>query len=89
MLLMLDVYSAGEAPIAGADSRALCRSIRSRGKVDPILVADNELLAEMLAPVLSGNDLILAQGAGTVGRIARTLAEHKLQPVARTEEQHG
>ena len=87
-LLMLDVYPAGETPIAGADSRALCRSIRNRGKVDPILVADNEMLAEMLAPVLSGNDLILAQGAGTVGRIARTLADHKLQHTDRAEQQH-
>lgn len=33
---MLDVYPAGEAPIPGADSRSLCRTIRGRGKVDPI-----------------------------------------------------
>ncbi len=36
---MLDVYPAGEAPIPGADSRSLCRTIRGRGKVDPILGA--------------------------------------------------
>ncbi|WP_025901235.1 UDP-N-acetylmuramate--L-alanine ligase [Tatumella sp. UCD-D_suzukii] len=89
VLLMLEVYSAGEAPIAGADSRALCRSVRSRGKVEPILVSDNEMLADALAPALSGNDLVLAQGAGTVGRIARTLADRKLQPVTRTEELPG
>ena len=73
---MLDVYSAGESPIAGADSRALCRSVRSRGKVDPILVTDQDALLEFLAPTLSGNDLVLLQGAGTVGRIARQLAEN-------------
>lgn len=78
LLLMLDVYSAGEAPIAGADSRALCRSIRARGKVDPILVADHSLLLESLAPALSGNDLVLVQGAGTVGHIARHLAASRL-----------
>ena len=39
-LIMLDVYAAGEAPIVGADSKALCRSIRNLGKVDPILVSD-------------------------------------------------
>ncbi|MFC6379139.1 UDP-N-acetylmuramate--L-alanine ligase [Tatumella terrea] len=89
VLLMLEVYSAGEAPIAGADSRALCRSVRSRGKVEPILVSDNEMLADALAPALSGNDLVLAQGAGTVGRIARTLADRKLQQMTRTEEQPG
>lgn len=62
-LLMLDVYAAGETPIPGADSRSLCRTIRGRGKVDPILVSDPAQVAEILAPVLTGNDLILIQGA--------------------------
>ncbi|WP_241608653.1 UDP-N-acetylmuramate--L-alanine ligase [Rosenbergiella australiborealis] len=82
VLLMLDVYSAGETPIAGADSRTLCRSVRSRGKVDPILVTDQEALLDFLAPTLSGNDLVLLQGAGTVGRIARHLAENWAVPVS-------
>lgn len=85
VLLMLDVYAAGEAPIPGADSRSLCRTIRGRGKVDPILVPDHEALPEMLAPLLSGNDLILVQGAGNVGKVARKLADCRLQP----EEHHG
>ena len=88
VLLMLDVYSAGETPIPGADSRALCRTIRSRGKVDPILVPDHDDVAAMLAPVLSGNDLVMVQGAGNIGKIARTLAEHKLIPQVK-EEHHG
>ncbi|MGS6554720.1 UDP-N-acetylmuramate--L-alanine ligase, partial [Escherichia coli] len=50
-LLMLEVYPAGEAPIPGADSRSLCRTIRGRGKIDPILVPDPARVAEMLAPV--------------------------------------
>ncbi|HHE9086484.1 TPA: glutamate ligase domain-containing protein, partial [Haemophilus influenzae] len=43
-LIMLDVYAAGEAPIVGADSKSLCRSIRNLGKVDPILVSDTSQL---------------------------------------------
>ncbi|MDW8844742.1 UDP-N-acetylmuramate--L-alanine ligase [Erwinia sp. P7711] len=89
VLLMLDVYSAGETPIPGADSRSLCRTIRGRGKVDPILVSDHETVLDMLAPKLSGNDLILVQGAGNVGRIARTLSELKLQPQTKEGEHHG
>ncbi|WP_428945190.1 UDP-N-acetylmuramate--L-alanine ligase [Pantoea sp. FN060301] len=89
VLLMLEVYSAGETPIPGADSRSLCRTIRSRGKVDPILVSDHDAVMEMLAPKLSGNDLILVQGAGNVGRIARTLADNKLQPQKNEGEHHG
>ena len=88
VLLMLDVYSAGETPIPGADSRALCRSIRGRGKVDPVLVPDHDALPDMLAPLLSGKDLILVQGAGNVGKVARKLAERKLQPERKAEERH-
>ncbi len=89
ILLMLDVYSAGETAIPGADSRALCRSIRGRGKVDPVLVPEHDALPEMLAPLLSGNDLILVQGAGNVGKVARKLAECKLQPERKAEDRHG
>ncbi|KQN58108.1 UDP-N-acetylmuramate--L-alanine ligase [Erwinia sp. E602] len=89
VLLMLDVYAAGEAPIPGADSRSLCRTIRGRGKVDPILVSDHDAVLEMLLPKLTGNDLILVQGAGNVGRIARTLSELKLTLQNNGEEHHG
>lgn len=74
-LVMLDVYAAGEAPIVGADSKALCRSIRNLGKVDPILVSDTAQLGEVLDQILQDGDLILAQGAGNVSKLARTLAD--------------
>ncbi len=75
VLIMLDVYTAGEAPIAGADSRALCRSIRNLGKIDPIFVADHAQLAEIMDQVLQDGDLILAQGAGNVSKLSRQLVE--------------
>ena len=74
-LVMLEVYAAGEAPIVGADSKSLCRSIRNLGKVDPILVSDTEQLGDVLDQIIQGGDLILAQGAGSVSRISRGLAE--------------
>ncbi|EJP27471.1 UDP-N-acetylmuramate--L-alanine ligase [Haemophilus sputorum HK 2154] len=74
-LVMLDVYAAGEAPIVGADSKSLCRSIRNLGKVDPILVSDTEQLGDVLDQIIQDGDLILAQGAGSVSRISRGLAE--------------
>ena len=89
VLLMLDVYAAGEPPIPGADSRSLCRTIRNRGKLDPILVSDSETVPEVLAQVLNGDDLILVQGAGNIGKIARKLADIKLQPQTKDEEHHG
>ncbi|MDP8101973.1 UDP-N-acetylmuramate--L-alanine ligase [Phocoenobacter atlanticus] len=75
VLIMLEVYTAGEQAIAGADSRALCRSIRNLGKVDPILVSDTDKLGEVLDQVIQDGDLVLAQGAGSVSKISRNLAE--------------
>ena len=75
-LIMLDVYSAGETPIVGADSKALCRSIRNLGKVDPILLSDPAQLGTVLDQIIQDGDLILAQGAGSVSKISRGLAEH-------------
>jgi len=89
VLLMLDVYAAGEPAIPGADSRSLCRTIRSRGKVDPILVSDHGDVPDMLAPMLSGNDLILVQGAGNIGKLAKHLSEIKLQPQKREDDHYG
>ncbi|EKN4184214.1 UDP-N-acetylmuramate--L-alanine ligase [Yersinia ruckeri] len=89
VLLMLDVYAAGETAIPGADSRSLCRTIRNRGQLDPILVSDSDSVPSVLAKVLNDNDLILVQGAGNIGKVARNLAETKLQPQTKEEEHHG
>jgi UDP-N-acetylmuramate--alanine ligase len=89
VLLMLEVYPAGEAPIPGADSRSLCRTIRSRGKLDPILVSDADTTPEVLSQLLQDDDLVLVQGAGNVGKVARRLADLKLQPQKIEEEHHG
>ncbi|AMG02769.1 UDP-N-acetylmuramate--L-alanine ligase [Vibrio mimicus] len=78
VLIMLDVYSAGEKPIAGADGRSLCRTIRSRGKIDPIFVPDSQTLPSVLANILQDGDLVLTQGAGDVGKVARHLAALEL-----------
>ncbi|ELR66384.1 UDP-N-acetylmuramate--alanine ligase [Photobacterium marinum] len=78
VLVMLDVYPAGEKPIAGADGRSLCRTIRGRGKIDPIFVPHSDALPSALANIIQEGDLVLTQGAGDVGKIARKLAEMKL-----------
>lgn len=76
-LLMLDVYSAGEAPIAGADTKALARSIRLRGTVEPTIIDKNNI-APAMQRLLQGGDLLITQGAGNVGQIAIELAENNL-----------
>ncbi|MDV7104504.1 UDP-N-acetylmuramate--L-alanine ligase [Vibrio sp. TH_r3] len=78
VLIMLDVYSAGEKPIQGADSRSLCRTIRTRGQIDPVFVANQEALPSVLANLMKDGDLVLTQGAGDVGKVAKQLASLKL-----------
>ncbi len=77
-LLLLEVYSAGEAAIAGADSRSLCRSIRARGQLDPIYVATPADLPAALADVLQDGDVLMTQGAGNIGALAKQLAAQQL-----------
>jgi UDP-N-acetylmuramate--alanine ligase len=79
VLLMLDVYSAGEEPIVGADSRSLCRSIRGRGQIDPIFVEKPEQVAEALRGVVRDGDIVLTQGAGNIGAMAADLAASGLR----------
>jgi UDP-N-acetylmuramate--alanine ligase len=73
-LMLLEVYSAGEEPIAGADSRALCGSIRSRGKLEPVFVDSIDNVSDVLAGMVRPGDVVLTQGAGNVGSIAIKLA---------------
>jgi UDP-N-acetylmuramate--alanine ligase len=77
-LLLLDVYSAGEKPIRGADSRSLCRSIRQRGQIDPVLVKKPEDLKRILNEVLQDGDILVTQGAGNIGVLCKQLAEQGL-----------
>lgn len=77
-LLLLDVYSAGEAPIPGAEGRTLAGSIRQRGQVDPIFVEQKSELPRLLAHVLRDGDILITQGAGDVGGIAISLAASRL-----------
>ena len=75
VLILLDVYAAGETHITGADAKALSRSIRIRGQVDPVFVQNREDLAFILAGIVQKDDVILTMGAGNVGQIAAELPE--------------
>jgi UDP-N-acetylmuramate--alanine ligase len=75
VLLVTEVYAAGEAPIAGADGRAICRAVRSRGQVEPLFVERVEELAESLKDVIRDGDLIVTMGAGNISAVAHRLEE--------------
>ena len=78
VLILLEVYPAGEEEIPGADSRALCRSIRQRGLVEPIYVKDIEAVGDVLKDLLRDGDLVMTQGAGSVGKLVKLLDDRQL-----------
>jgi len=73
--IVLDVYAAGEDPIAGADGRAIARAVRSRGSVEPVFVETLDELQPVLESVIADGDLVLTMGAGDIGAYAAGLAE--------------
>ena len=75
VLIITEIYAAGEEPIAGADGRALCAAIRARGRVNPIFIEDVEQLGNNIQTILLDGDLVLTMGAGSIGRIASQLKE--------------
>ncbi len=73
VLLVTEVYAAGEAPIAGADGRAICRAVRSRGLVEPLFIDKVEELAESLKDVIRDGDVIVTMGAGNISAVSHGL----------------
>jgi UDP-N-acetylmuramate--alanine ligase len=74
-LLVTEVYAAGEAPIAAADGRAICRAIRTRGKVEPVFVEKVEELHLALRDVLRPGDVLLTAGAGSISAVSHALPQ--------------
>jgi UDP-N-acetylmuramate--alanine ligase len=72
-LLVTEVYAAGEAPIPAADGRAICRAVRTRGKVEPVFVEKVETLHEALRAVLSAGDVLVTMGAGSISAVSHAL----------------
>lgn len=80
VLLLLEVYSAGELPIQGVNTKALCHSIRVRGQVEPIHVASDEEVVSVLESVLLPDDVLITQGAGAIGQLAQEILRHFSAP---------
>ena len=69
VVLLAEVYSAGEAAIVAADSRALARAMRVRGNTDPVFVdAIGEMAATAVRNARDG-DVLLCMGAGSISAV--------------------
>ncbi|MDO4907751.1 UDP-N-acetylmuramate--L-alanine ligase [Neisseria sp.] len=74
MLVLTEVYAAGEEPIVAADARALARAVRVLGKLEPIYCEDVNALPDTLLNVLQEGDVVLTMGAGSINKTPQVLA---------------
>lgn len=75
VLLLADVYPAGEAPIVAADGRALTRAVRVQGKVEPLFIEDIAGMPQAVLDSVRDGDVVIAMGAGSIGSVAATVKE--------------
>lgn len=75
VVLLTEVYSAGEAPIVAADTRSLIRAIRVAGKVEPQFVETTDALPQAIVDVAHGDDVVIVMGAGSIGQVAAKTRE--------------
>ena len=75
-VLLLDVYSAGETPIDGATSVALCKALEDKKHPRSLYIQDTTQLDSILSERLLHDDVLITQGAGSIGRIASNLAKN-------------
>ncbi|HIC35229.1 MAG TPA: UDP-N-acetylmuramate--L-alanine ligase [Gammaproteobacteria bacterium] len=69
-LILVEIYSAGEQAIPGADSKSLAAGIRQRGGVNPIVVSDPNEAREMVKKLANEGDVVIVQGAGNVSLVS-------------------
>lgn len=75
VLVLLEVYAAGEEPITGADGRSMARAVRSRGAVEPVFVESLDDVQSVLLDLIEDGDLVLTMGAGDIGAFAGELPD--------------
>ncbi len=92
-LVLVPVYTAGESVIVGADSDHLCAAInqntandkiqsedcKHRRHVRSVLADSIEAVPEMIGSMVRGGDIVITQGAGSVSKLVKLLAESRLQ----------
>jgi UDP-N-acetylmuramate--alanine ligase len=74
VLLLAEVYAAGEPPIVAADARSLARALRVAGQVEPVYVEDIGEMAAAIRRIAREGDVVLTMGAGSIGNVPAQLA---------------
>lgn len=69
VVLLSEIYAAGEAPIVAADGRALARALRVAGRVEPVFIDDIAAMPQAIADIAQNGDVVLCMGAGSIGSV--------------------
>ena len=80
VLLLTEVYAAGEAPIVAADGRALARAVRLAGRVEPLFVDQVQEIPQIIMTMAQAGDIVLTMGAGSISQIPGQLAQSRPGP---------
>jgi len=75
VVLLSEIYAAGEAPIVAADGRALARALRVAGRVEPVFVDDIATMPQAIADTARDGDVVLCMGAGSIGSVPGKVAD--------------
>ena len=75
MVIIGEVYAAGEPPIVAADGRALTRAVRVAGKVEPVFVENIDDMPDTILGIAVENDVVITMGAGSIGSVSGKLLE--------------
>lgn len=75
VVLLTEVYPAGEAPIVAADGRSLVRAVRVAGKVEPLFVETPAELPDAILNMAQQDDVVIVMGAGSIGQVAAKTRE--------------
>ncbi len=74
VLVLAEVYAAGEQPIVAADGRALAHALRVAGKVEPVFVEDIADMPATILNVVRDGDVVMTMGAGSISGVPAKLA---------------
>ncbi|SFU29151.1 UDP-N-acetylmuramate--L-alanine ligase [Pseudoduganella namucuonensis] len=77
VLVLADVYAAGEQPIVAADGRSLAHAIRARGKTEPVFVENIADMPETIMNVVRDGDVVLTMGAGSISGVPNKLTTYQ------------
>ena len=80
VLLLAEVYAAGEPPLVAADGRALTRAVRVAGRIEPVFVEDITAMPQQVLELARDGDVVLSMGAGSIGAVPGQIRELAREP---------